>query len=210
MPTKETIELHAELRDLEKEKPNALRREGFLPASVYGPGKPNQHLKLKLSEFERVYKKVGLSELVMLKIDGQSFNVLIREVDRQAGKYLHAAFLQLQMDKPIEVDVALNFVGEAPAVDMGGSLSKELDELSVECLPKDLVQSIDVDLSVLEEIGSEIRVSDIKLPPRLTLLTDPGELVARVVMPTVEEEEAPAAEEPSETPSEAEPEEENK
>lgn len=170
-----------------------------MPAAVYGPGQPSQNLKVKLSEFERVYKQAGASDLVMLEIDGQAFNVLIHEVDGQQGRYLHVAFLQVRMDKTLEVDIPLHFVGEAPAIDLGGLFFKEADTVRVECLPRDLVHAIEVDLSNLTGIGSAIRMGELKLPPGMALVTDPEELVAHIVAPTAEEEPAPAeAEAPKE------------
>lgn len=182
-----TIQLQAQMRDLKMEKLNALRQAGYLPAVVYGPGQPSQNLKVKLTDFVRVHKMAGESDLVMLELDGQSFNVLIGDIERQGDKILHVSFLQIQMDKPLEVEINLDFVGKAPAADQGGVMLKDLDALRVRCLPRDLVHAIEIDLSVLVAIGDEIRAGAIKLPKGLALVTNADELVVHIAAPNVEE-----------------------
>ena len=147
---------------------SALRREGILPAVLYGQGVESTPLCVSWKEFEKVLEEAGETSLVTLKLaGGQTHNVLIHDVakDPLTLKPIHADFYAVRMDKPIEASVPLNFIGESPAVkNEGGILIKVLHELEIEALPKDLPHEIAVDISRLEKIDDKIYVRDVPLP----------------------------------------------
>lgn len=166
---------------------NSLRKSGSVPAVVYGNKKTATSLALPLNEFEKIYRKAGESTLVTLNFpDGVTKNVLIHDISRHPVSYQidHIDFLEINLEKTLVAPVSLEFTGEAPAVKaLGGTLVKLLDEIEVECLPKDLPHNIEVDISVLENFETFLKVGDIRLPDKVKLKTDPTELVAKVQAP---------------------------
>jgi len=197
--TKKEIKLEAETRIIEKEQVADLRRKGYLPVNLYGPGKKNQNLKIKKINFAKVYDLAGESNLVDLMVDNEKLGkILIKEVqvDSIKSDIMHADIYQVDMNKKISTEIPLNFIGEAKAVkDHNTFLVKNLDSLEIECLPSDLVNQIDVDTSRLLEIGDAIRVSDLKLPAGMELITDKNDIVVSVVEQKIEVE--PVAVEPT-------------
>lgn len=175
-----------------------LRREGWLPGVVN-----NEKLESKLIMVNQHDFKMMLhthrSEHVMvdLAIDGgEGRKVLLKEVqhDPLSGEPQHAEFLEVSLTKKMTVDVQLVLVGEPVGVlNAGGRLEHLLRELEVECLPMDLVESIEVDVSGLN-IGDVLTAGDLTLDSKLTLKTDPDIAVASVAAPTTEEEPAAGAE----------------
>ena len=124
---------------------------------------------------------------------------LIREVQRDAlsGEVLHVDFLQVQMAEKLRTTISIHLVGESPAVkQFGGMLLQGITEVEVECLPDNLVDAIEVDISSLTELGEELTVADLPIPEGIEVLSDPQEMVVRVMAAPeeeVEEEEAPVA-----------------
>lgn len=192
----EDIKLAVESRT-DKEKLGELRRSGFIPAVIYGAGHKNRSLKVKALDFEKVFARAGETNLVDLSIDGgKPAKVLIYETEKNGikGKVMHIDFYQVDMKKKIKVEVPLNFIGEAKAVrELGGTLVKVIDEVEVECLPEDLVNQIDVDISGLNTFDDAIKLSDLKLPQGVVLVSQTDELVVQVEEVKEQVEEAPAA-----------------
>ncbi|OGH64764.1 MAG: hypothetical protein A2821_01260 [Candidatus Magasanikbacteria bacterium RIFCSPHIGHO2_01_FULL_41_23] len=181
-------------------KPNEVRSLGEIPAVVYGGDRPAETVVSVLTtEFTRLYNQTGESTLIDFSIDGAApVKVLVQAVQLDPVKSLpvHIDFRQINMNKSMEVDVELNFVGEAPAVkDLAGTLTKNLDSVTVTCLPKDLVSELTVDLSLLKTFDDSIRVKDLVAPIGITIETDPEQTIAKVT-PPLSEEELKALEEP--------------
>lgn len=174
-------------KDLEK-----LRASGYIPAVQYGHKKEAVNLSVKEIEFKKVFKVAGESTLVELMLDGKKgVNVLVHDVqvDPLSGRFTHIDFYQVNMDEEIETDIALEFVGEAPAVKaLGGVLIRNLDEVKVKCLPKDLPHSFAIDLSQLVDFDSQIKVSDIKVGAGVEMLETLEAIVATVMRPRTEAE----------------------
>ena len=127
---------------------------------------------------------------------------MIREVQKEprSGQLLHVDFYQIRMEEKLKVDVPIILTGEAPALKLKENfLSHELDSLSVECLPDDIPNHIEVDVSILEEADQSIYVEDIVLGKEITVLNNPDQLIAKInvrhVEREIEVEEAEAAEE---------------
>lgn len=171
------IKLLAKTRKETGKKAKKITAENKIMAVIYGPNSENKNLELNYRDFSNAYKEAGQSTLIDLGIEDQSpIKVLIQDIvkDPISNRFTHIDFYQLDVDKKLKVEVELNFVGEAPAVKVhGGELIKALDKIEVECLPKDLIKTIDVDIITLENIGDHICAKDIKLPEGLELVNDP-------------------------------------
>jgi len=184
------MELTAEKRD-KAASPNTLRRKGLLPAVVYGRSEEATSITVDAKEFGKLFHKVGSSSVISLKGLGTVKDALIHEVDFDAvsGAPIHADFYAIEKGQKVTVSVPLEFDGVSPAVkDKGGILTKILHELEIECEPKDLPQSIKVDISKLTELDSQIHVSDLKLPASAKISAQPEDVVAMISVAKEEEE----------------------
>lgn len=187
--------LAAEKRDL-KIKANHVRALGKIPAVFYGRKTLSTPVSVKHADFMRVWREAGESGIVNLSCDGKDLNVLIYDVaiDPVKDTPTHVDFYVVEADRPVEVSVPLEFVGEAPVQKQEGvSVVKVLHELEIKGLPKDLPQSLTVDLSGLNTLEDQIFAKSIVLPSGITLVTNPEEVVVAVSLVKAEEE-APAAE----------------
>lgn len=182
--------LIAQKRDILGKKVKSLRKEGFIPAVLYGNKKESTSIVVKDKDFFRVWKTAGESSVLTLEIDGKKENVLIHDVsfDPIKDNPIHADFLAVEMDKPIKVNVKINFIGESPAVKAGGSLIKVIHELHIEALPKNLPQEVGVNISFLAQMESSIKIADIKISGDFKILNNPNDIVALVEAPKTEEE----------------------
>ena len=175
-----------------------LRAAGRVPAILYGHGMDPLALSVDSRElFHLLHTGAGANVLVDLVVDGTDHLALPRDVQRDhiRGRFVHVDFLAVRRDEKIHVTIPLRIVGESPGVKAGGVLEHHLWELNVECLATDVPEAIDVDISGLE-IGSGVRVSDLKVRSGVTILTSPEDSVVAVTQPQVaveEEEEAAEA-----------------
>ena len=176
----------------------------FVPAILYGRGVASVSLKVKRGDLEKVVNLAGESNLIVLEHDGKTTKVLIKEIQRSGlnGNLLHVDFFQVNMTSKVTTEIPLHFIGESKAIkEMSGSLIKDIDSLEVECLPGDLVDHIDIDISVLREFHDEISTGDLILPKGIELSNDTNRVIASVIPPRVQEEVvAPVA--PTVTPKE--------
>lgn len=187
MTTTEKLQIGAKNRDLVTTSPKAIRREGFIPAVLYGHNVESTNLSVPSNEFEKLFRKAGESTLIELTTeDGKVHNVLIQEVQRHflTTKPIHVDFLQVNMTETLKATVALEFIGESLAVKAeGGVLVKVMNEVEVECLPMDLPHNIEVDISAIKNFSDHITVKDLKVSSKVKILTDADEVVAKVQPP---------------------------
>ena len=192
-------QLQASIRQPLGKRSRRLVREGKLPAVVYGHNTEATPIVLDKLEFQKVFVKSGRTHLVDLALDGRTEKVLVREVQthpRFIGP-IHVDLYQVNLQEKIEVEVPVRLVGESAAVKRGDAdILQPLHAIRVECLPSDIPEAFEVDLTPLEEVESELRVSEVKVPKDVTLLEDPEELVVKIVhkREMKVEEEVPAAE----------------
>ncbi len=176
-----------------------LRAAGRVPGVLYGHGREPLLLSLDSKElFHALHGSAGANVLVDLVVDGKQHLALPREVQRDhvRGQYLHVDFLEVRRDEKVEVTVPVRVVGESPGVRAGGVLEHHLWDLHVQCLPGDVPEAIDADISSLQ-VGESLRVGDLVPPAGVTILTAADESVVGVVTPqarVVEEEVAVPAE----------------
>ncbi|OGH88798.1 MAG: hypothetical protein A3J93_01775 [Candidatus Magasanikbacteria bacterium RIFOXYC2_FULL_42_28] len=195
-----TYQLSAMLR---VKKPETVRAEHGIPAEVYGVTKENQSLVLPYNEFFKIYKDASESSLLDLTVDGKDAGkVLVQELQFEpvSGKITHVDLRRIDMKKELTVFVELKFVGESPIVkSSGGTLVKNLDRVEVKCLPNDLVEYVEVDLSVLKTFEDSIRVKDLKAPAGVVVTRPQGESVIATAKPALTEDQIKAMEEASKT-----------
>lgn len=168
-----------------------LRREGRLPAVVAGHGVPSRSLSVDAHEFELLRKHAGATTLVDLAVEGERpLPVLVQgvQVHPLSRRPVHVDLLAVRMSEELTVDVALVPSGHAPASDEGGTVVHDLTSVRVKALPGDLPEQLAYDVSGLADTSSTVTVADLRAPRGVTVLTDPAEVVARVLPPRVEEE----------------------
>jgi large subunit ribosomal protein L25 len=173
-----------------------LRAAGRVPAVLYGTGVEPTPLSVDAKDlFHLLHTGAGTNVLVDLKVGQETHLALPRDVQRDhiRGRYWHVDFLAVRADAKITLTVPVRVVGESPGVKLGGVLEHHLWELQVECLPADVPDAIDADISALEEIGTSLKVADLPVPQGVTILTAPEESVVAVQQP-----QAPVVEEAAE------------
>jgi len=191
------MELTVQKRETFGKANKALRKEGFIPAEVYGSGVENLHISVNAKDFVRLFKEAGESTIVYLVIDGEKQPVLIQDTqqDRLTQDVTHIDFYKVKMDEEITATIPLKFIGESSVVkDKLGALNKSITEVEVETLPGDLPQSIEVDLSVLVDLEKSIHIKDLKVSDKVKILLEPDTVVVSVLELRAEEvvEEKPA------------------
>ncbi len=173
-------------------KLDKIRNEGLMPAVFYGKKEKSTPVSVKMADFLKVWKQAGESSVVVLKGKEGDLEALIHDVDLDPITELprHADFYVFEKGHKLEVDIPLEFVGVAPAVkDLGGILIKVLHNVKIEAMPKDLPHKLEVDISSLATIDSQILAGSIVLPSGVTLIESPTEVVALVSLPKEEKEE---------------------
>lgn len=176
-----------------------LRAGGRVPAVLYGHGMDPVSLSVDSRELLHLFHTgAGTNVLVDLVVDGDAHLAMAREVQRDniRGRFVHVDFLVVSRDETITISVPVRVVGESVGVKAGGVLEHHLWELQIECLPTNVPEAIEADVTSLE-IGSSLKVSDLEAPEGTTILTGPDESVVAVQQPQarieLEEEEAAAA-----------------
>jgi large subunit ribosomal protein L25 len=188
----QSVTLAAKTRTKTGKAAKHLLEAGKIPAVLYGHGVPSRSVEVEAVPFYKTLRSAGESTLVDLVVDSaEPCKVLIHDtqVDPLRQRITHVDFLQVNMKEKLTTDIVVDFVGESGAVKgLGGTLVKNHDHISVECLPGDLVPAIPVDISSLATFEDVIRTKDIVPPPGITFLMDPEEVVALVAPPRTEEE----------------------
>src|SRR2546428_5603251 len=167
------MQLKASPRQPLGKRSRSLLREGKLPAIVYGHNTQAAPITVDKLEFQKGFVKSGRTQLVDLVLDGdRTEKVLVREIQthpRRLGP-IHVDFYQVNLQEKIEVEVPVRLVGESGPVKQGdGDVLQPLHSIRVECLPSDIPESFEVDISRLEEIEAELRVPDLKVPSGVTV-----------------------------------------
>ena len=208
----EQIVLEASKREVVGKQVKQLRKEDKLPAVVYGHGIEPTPISLELRETAKILRSVGSSTFITLNVEGDEHSVLVRETQKGiiCRQYLHVDFQVIAMDQLVRAQVQLVFnTDDVPAArEFGAMIVTGLDALDIESLPKDLPEQIDIDATILENIGDNIMVRDLDLPETLTVYDDPETMIVAAVAPTavVEEEEVVDEELLEMEPGEGEPE----
>lgn len=180
----EELRLQAAAREVLGKKTRFLRRKGITPTHLFGHGISSLTLQCDAAQLQRLIDHAGKTRLLDLDINGDKTprKVIIREIQRDpcTGQPIHVDFYQVRVAERIKVDVPIILVGESPAAKFKGTVLQNIDSLTIECLPDELLPSIEVDISLLEDVGQAIHVKDIKLNQNITVITDSEEVVVKI------------------------------
>jgi len=209
------LSLKAQPRELKGRKTKKIKEQGLIPAIVYGHGFKSKSIQVLALDFKKVFKEAGESSLISLEIEGDKpIKVLVYDLQHHPLKdtLQHIDFYKIKEGEKIKVETTLKLIGEAPAVkELGGILFQNLDKVEIECLPKDLIHEIEVDISILKTYEDIIRVRDLNVSSEVKVIDDAEEMVVQVERPREEiEEEKPVEEGEEEKPVEEGEEEESK
>lgn len=202
----EQIELKVTHRKILGKKVRFLRRQGITPVHLFGHGIESLALQCDTDKVKRVLAKARQTRLISLQLDNEKSprTVLVRGIQKEprSGESLHIDFYQVEMAEQIKMEVPVVLVGESPALKLKENmLVQELNTLSIECLPANIPNSIELDLSSLTEAEQALRVKDIELEREITVLDDPEQVVVRVILRPAEKiEKVVVAEEAVEAP----------
>ena len=197
--TTNTIEIELDPRELLGKKVNRLRRVGIVPVHLYGPGMEPRNLQCQAAKLIRVLAAAGGATPIHITIQGESGTHLAfaREIqwDPRRDDVLHVDLLAADISRPVTAQVPIVLVGEsAGARTVGGTVMHQLRTVDLQALPLEMPGQIELDISVMEEPDSVIRVSDLPVPATATVISDLEALVVRIEQPRVAEEVFPSAE----------------
>ncbi len=195
----EQVELTAEKRAVMGKQVQQLRRQGWIPSVMYGRGFDSVPLQFKARGLTQALSQVGGSQLIRIKVKGQKQPemALVRAVQRDCirGTLLHVDFYRVMMTERLTTEIPLAIVGESPVLEQNeGILLHGISTIEVECLPGDLVDALEVDLSTLVEVDQALYVRDLAVPAGIDVLTGLDEMIVRIA-PLGEEEEEEEEEE---------------
>jgi len=195
--------LKVEKRKLLGRKVKQLRKEGILPASIYGKGVKSVSVQADLKAVVEVWRQAGETGLVELQVKGEKKPRLVLlknpQYDPVTDQLIHIDFHQVKLTEKVSVAIPIEVVGEAPAVDKGGILVTVLDEIEVEALPTDLPEKVVVDVSGLKEIDQAITAAELPIDrEKVEVKVADDQVVVKVEPPTEEEEEEKPSEEQAE------------
>ena len=185
----EKVVLQASTRDISGKHVKALRREGKLPAVIYGRHTEPVKVSLDAHSANLVLSKVGSSTLVTIDVDGKEYPALVRERQRNyiKGGLIHVDFLAVSLTEKLHAEVRIELTGTSLAVkDFNAVLVTGLHSLSVECLPADLPEHITVDISPLAKVGDGIHVRDVSLGDKVRIMDDPDDMIVNATYAKVE------------------------
>jgi len=180
---KEEVLINAEKRNVIGKQVKALRRQGILPGVIYGRHIEAFPIQMDAHDASLILDKLTASSLITIDVDGEKFNVLMRDRQRDVifGDLLHVDFLVVSLTEKLRATVELKLVGEAPVADNPEVVvTQVLNAIEIEALPQDLPEVIEVDISTLETVDDEITVADLDLGEDIAILTDPSETIVSV------------------------------
>jgi large subunit ribosomal protein L25 len=183
------MELRAEARTTLGKTVHRLRKDGFLPAELYGHGVGNRHLTVSKDGFLKVFTVSGEHKVITLVVGSEKVPVVVHDTQRDAisGDFTHVDFYQVRADEKITAKIPIEFTGAAPAEKEGAFVSKTLHEVEAEALPQDLPSKFTVDLSALREVPSRLYVKDLAVPKGVKIRLDPETVIVAAVPAKVEE-----------------------
>jgi large subunit ribosomal protein L25 len=188
----------AEPREVVGKKVSNLRRQGILPAVVYGGGDESRNIQLDAREFDVLMRHTGRNTLVDLKVGkAKATPVLLQNVHEHPVRRnpIHVDFQVVSMTEAITIEVPINYMGDATAAEkLGGTLLHLRESVQISALATNLPQAIDLDISPLDSFEAVLHVADLIVPEGVVILTDAEEPLARVQPPRVEEEVFPGEE----------------
>jgi large subunit ribosomal protein L25 len=191
--TMSKLTLKVQPRKLLGRKVKKLRREGILPANVYGKKVKSKAVSVELSDFEKIFKQAGETNIVNLFLGKKKLPVLIHNIqlDPVSDSPLHVDFLQIDLKEKVTSQIPVELIGESPAEKQGlGTVVQYINEIEVEALPTDLLDKFEIDLSKLEKVDDAVLVRDIEVDKKkITIREDEEKMVVKIEELRKEEEE---------------------
>lgn len=184
-------QLKAEVRSVTGKKVKSLRKSGILPATIYGHGFEPKSIQVVDKEMEAIFHHAGESGLVDLILEDKTLPILFRNPQYHPveGNLIHIDCYKVNLKEKIVTTVPLEFVGESASVKAGNVLVEVVNEIEIEALPADLPEKIEVDLTKLETLESEITVADLKVDrSKIEIKNEAEQVVVKTEEPRVEEE----------------------
>jgi large subunit ribosomal protein L25 len=178
------LHLKVEKRNIFGKKLKKLRIEGRLPANIFGPGFKSQSISLDIKDFNKVFKTAKETGIIYLKLDASEIPVLVRGVQKHpvSGNILHVDLRKIDLKQKIETKVPIEILGESPAVNQkGGVLLTHVNEVVVEALPENIPQKISINITLLIEIGNEIKIADLSKSDKYIIKEDENKIVVSVI-----------------------------
>ena len=188
--------LEAKVRKITGRKVKTLRKEGLIPANIYGKKVKSQAIQVMALDFKKAYEEAGETGLISLKVQGEKGKaedraVLVSnvQIDPLSDAAVHVDFRQVDLKEKVTASVPVELVGESPAEKGSlGTVVQYIDEIEVEALPTDLPEKFEVDASGLTEVDQAVFVSDLKYDKaKVEIKNDSGEIVVKVEPPQKEE-----------------------
>lgn len=190
--------LKAEKRTIIGKRVKHLRRDGILPANMFGKGIKSLSIQLPLKDFQEVYKKVHETGLVDLSVEGETHPILIQNVHSHPMTHtpLHADLFKVNLKEKVKATIPIVPIGEPKAVtDKIGVLLQPLSEIEVEALPTDLPENIEINIERLSQVGDSLTIADLKVPIGVEIMAEMAEMIFRIDELVSEEAEELAEEE---------------
>ena len=185
--------LKAEKRKILGQKVKTLRKEGILPANIYGKKVKSLAIQISFKEFEKVYKKTGETGIIEMSVDKSTRPVLINNVQIHpvSDLPLHVDFLQIDLKEKVTAGVPVELIGESPAEKSGlGTVVQHINEIEVEALPTNLPEKFEIDLSRLSEVNQTVLVKELEVDvKKVEIKSDLEQILVKVEPPRKEEEE---------------------
>lgn len=191
----DSITLTATKREILGKQVRSLRSEGKTPAVIHDHGKKSQHITVEEKELKKAYSVVGYHQPIILDVEGKKYTTLVKEVMFKPATNLvfHGVFQSIKANEVVKTSIPVQLTGEVPAEKASLLVLQSLTEVEVEALPRDLVDSIEVDASTLEAAGDTLTVANLTVPEKVTILTDAEQVIATVEVPKDQIAEADAA-----------------
>ncbi len=184
--------ISADIRDM-NEKVSYIRQSKRVPGIVYGRHQEPISITMDSSDFLRLYRKAGESNIINVSVGKKKLDVLVHMTQKHpvTWDFTHVDFYAITQGEALNTHIHFNFIGDAPAIKEGAIIEEHMKGVDVKCLPSDLVDHFDVDLSVLKEEGDAIRISDLGIDTtKYELSVHDEDVVANASLPraAVEEE----------------------
>lgn len=178
------VSLKAQVRTVLGKKLNKIRKQGLAPGNVYGPGFKSKSVSVDYKDLIKTYRLVGKTGIIYLDLDKENIPVMIKSVQKHplTRSLIHVDFRKIDLTKKIETNVPVQTIGVSEAVSQkAGVLLVQSDTLLVEALPEDIPSAIEVDISVIKEIGQEIKVADLKKNSKYEVKTPAEKVIVAVI-----------------------------
>lgn len=169
-------------------KPRQIRRDGLVPAVIYGQGNDSEHIAVDYIQAVKMLGGAGARGIINLELEDASRTVMVKDIQRDPvkGEVLHLDFYTISLTDKIQTMVPVRLTGDDD-IPRGAVLQHQLYEVQVECFPGDIPSVLEIDVSHLE-VGDSVVVGDLKADDKIEVLSDPGQVIASLLVSRTEDE----------------------